>query len=538
MKNSLTFTSIIVGILGAVIVSASSFYIVLKFGALPWPTIMVTLLSMSILKLFKKNDLAEITITHTIMSAGSMVAGGVAFTIPGYLLLGGKLSDINPQLFTITLIIGSILGAILSFVFRKKMIEEDKLEFPIGEAAYELVLANKGKNNMKFVSIGAIFSSIIAILRDYSFRLGKPNFIPTIYSIPNTTIGFYVSPLLVGVGYILGFMNTFIWFIGGAITYLIARPYALEHGIKDFDVMKNSFGMGFMIGIGISIILKILFSYFSKPSKNKNNGIKLLVLIISLIFVGLINFFYRLPIVLCIVLIIICILCTVIAGYSTGKTAINPMEIYAIMTILIISFLNSLLNNLKIGNSIFHTNLSMLTLFLISSIVAIACGLAGDILNDFKSGYKLKVSPTQQFIGELIGAVVSSFVISFLFFIFFNVYKNIGPQSNNPDLIVLQASIVASVIKGIPFMDLFIIGLIAGMLLNIGKLPILTLGIGIYLPFFLTIPVFIGGLINLIFSSISKGTHNKFMLFSNGMMAGEAIIGVILSILAYIHLLN
>ena len=113
MKNHLTLPAIIIGILGAILVSASSFYIVLKFGALPWPTIMVTLISMSALNLFKRTDLNEITITHTIMSAGSMVAGGVAFTIPGYLLLGGKLTDIDKGLFTLTLIIGSILGAIL-----------------------------------------------------------------------------------------------------------------------------------------------------------------------------------------------------------------------------------------------------------------------------------------------------------------------------------------------------------------------------------------------------------------------------------------
>ena len=70
----------------------------LKFGALPWPTIMVTLLSMMTLNFFKKANNKEITITHTIMSAGSMVAGGVAFTMPAYLILGGKLTDINQQL--------------------------------------------------------------------------------------------------------------------------------------------------------------------------------------------------------------------------------------------------------------------------------------------------------------------------------------------------------------------------------------------------------------------------------------------------------
>ena len=97
-EMNMTFSAVLIGIIGAILVSASSFYIVLKFGALPWPTIMVTLLSMMTLKFFKKTNNKEITITHTIMSAGSMVAGGVAFTVPAYIILGGKLTDINYHL--------------------------------------------------------------------------------------------------------------------------------------------------------------------------------------------------------------------------------------------------------------------------------------------------------------------------------------------------------------------------------------------------------------------------------------------------------
>ena len=74
------------------------------------------------------------------------------------------------------------------------------------------------------------------------------------------------------------------------------------------------------------------------------------------------------------------------------------------------------------------------------------------------------------------------------------------------------------------------------MLLNTAKLPILTFGIGIYLPFYLTIPVFTGGLIALVVNRFSKKSSEKFLLLSNGFMAGEAIVGVIISILAYIHL--
>jgi len=522
-ETSLTLLSVLIGIAGAIPVAASSFYIVLKFGALPWPTIMVTLISISLLKLFKRNNMKEITVTHTIMSAGSMVAGGVAFTLPGYLLSGGDLKDIDKMLLFFTILTGSILGAFLSYIFRKKLIEEEGLEFPIGEAAYTLVTSGKNKNSMKIVGIGTLISSVVSIF--------------------NGLLSFYVSPLLLGIGYILGFTNTFIWFLGGAFIHFIASPIAKFKNIANFDVMKNSFGMGFMIGIGISIIIKILLPKKQEIKKGKNtksskmssiNSAPVLGILMIFAFV-MISMIYKISIFLSLVVIIICILCAAIAGYSTGKTGINPMEIYAVISILAIAFLNRLLNGLKIGNSTFSTNITLLSLFFIACIVAVACGLAGDILNDFKSGFNMKVPPFDQFIGEIIGATVSSAVITFLFFIFFNIYKNIGPKENS-DLIVLQASIVASVIKGIPFIHLFWTGLLAGLILNMLNIPVLTFGIGIYLPFYLTLPVFIGGLLNSVAKKISEKFSSDALLFANGLMSGEAITGVILSIIAYVKL--
>ena len=533
-EKSLTLLSVLIGIAGAIPVSASSFYIVLKFGALPWPTIMVTLISISLLKLFKRNSMKEITVTHTIMSAGSMVAGGVAFTLPGYLLLGGNLKDIDKMLLFFTILTGSILGAFLSYIFRKKLIEEEGLEFPIGEAAYTLVSSGKNKDSMKIVGVGTLISSAISIFRDFSFFKGKAPFIPTVYTLKNGMLSFYVSPLLLGIGYILGFTNTFIWFLGGAFIHFIAAPIAKFKNIADFDIMKNSFGMGFMIGIGIAIVLKIIFvNKMKKDTENKSIVAKLLVL--SVISIIIITFIYKLPIFLSLVLVLISILCTIIAGYSTGKTGVNPMEIYAIITILLISFLNKMLNGLNIGGIKFYTNLNTLILFMLACIITVACGLAGDILNDFKSGYKMKVKPSEQLFGELIGAIVSSFVITFLFFVFFKVYKVIGPVENT-ELIALQASIVATVINGIPFLGIFFMGLAAGLILSLLNLPILTFGIGIYVPFYLTSTVFLGGLVSFIGNKVSKNSHSKLLLISNGLMSGEAIVGVILSIMAYIGL--
>ena len=533
-KLNITFPAVFIGIVGAILVSASSFYIVLKFGALPWPTIMVTLLSMITLKFFKRTDNREITITHTIMSAGSMVAGGVAFTVPAYIILGGKLSDINQYLLCITILIGSIAGSFLSYIFRSKLIEEEKLEFPIGEAAYNLVKSGENMENIRYVAFGTLFSSIIALFRDFSFSKGKPPFIPALLSLKNGLLSLYVSPLLVGIGYVLGFVNTFVWFLGGAVIVFIGEPLAKIFKLNDFAIMKNSFGMGFMIGIGIAVILKIIFSNKSKNEKNNQNIFKKLsfLSIFSMIIIILI---YKLPIFLALVLILISILCTIIAGYSTGKTGVNPMEIYAIITILLISFLNKILNGLNIFGIKFSADLTTLTLFLLACIIAVACGLSGDILNDFKSGYRMNVNPKDQLVGELIGSIVSSFVITFLFFVFFRIYKNIGPVENT-DLIALQASIVATVINGIPFLGIFFAGLIFGMVLSLLNLPVLTFGIGIYVPFYLTSTVFLGGLISYFANRHSKKLHSNLLLLSNGLMSGEAIVGVILSVAAYIGL--
>lgn len=533
-KLNITFPAVFIGIVGAILVSASSFYIVLKFGALPWPTIMVTLLSMITLKFFKRTDNKEITITHTIMSAGSMVAGGVAFTVPAYIILGGKLSDINQYLLCITILVGSIAGSFLSYIFRSKLIEEEKLEFPIGEAAYNLVKSGENMENIRYVAFGTLFSSIIALFRDFSFSKGKPPFIPALLSLKNGLLSLYVSPLLVGIGYVLGFVNTFVWFLGGAVIVFIGEPLAKIFKLNNFAIMKNSFGMGFMIGIGIAVILKIIFSNKSKNEKNNQNIFKKLsfLSIFSMIVIILI---YKLPIFLALVLILISILCTIIAGYSTGKTGVNPMEIYAIITILLISFLNKILNGLNIFGIKFSADLTTLTLFLLACIIAVACGLSGDILNDFKSGYRMNVNPKDQLVGELIGSIVSSFVITFLFFVFFRIYKNIGPVENT-DLIALQASIVATVINGIPFLGIFFAGLIFGMVLSLLNLPVLTFGIGIYVPFYLTSTVFLGGLISYFANRHSKKLHSNLLLLSNGLMSGEAIVGVILSVAAYIGL--
>ena len=88
MRGQLTLRGVVIGVLGCVIITASSAYTALKMGALPWPIIFAAVISLFFLKLMGNASLNEANVTHTIMSAGAMVAGGLAFTIPGAWMLG------------------------------------------------------------------------------------------------------------------------------------------------------------------------------------------------------------------------------------------------------------------------------------------------------------------------------------------------------------------------------------------------------------------------------------------------------------------
>ena len=122
-RNPITVRGLAVGIIGLIIITASSMYVALRMGALPWPTVFVTVVSMAILGKAKNSTLEEINCTHTLMSAGAMVAGGLAFTLPGLWMLD---SEAELSLFQIAVIAvtGALLGTFFTMIFRHTLIED------------------------------------------------------------------------------------------------------------------------------------------------------------------------------------------------------------------------------------------------------------------------------------------------------------------------------------------------------------------------------------------------------------------------------
>ena len=259
--EQLTIRSLLLGAVGSAVITASSMYIALRMGALPWPTIFVAVLSMTVLKILGNTNLREISIAQTAMSAGAMVAGGMAFTLPGLWIIGVWS---GPQVFAdhwwevlAIALAGMILGALVTWRLRPKYIERGVLPYPIGKAAAQtLITGDQGgrKSQLLFGAMG--FSAVFTYLRD---RLGL---IPAAlssrwFATRHMDVGVMISPMALGIGYLIGPLATGVWFFGAILAYLLIVPVGPALGLlasTDAAVaFKNTLGLGLMVGQGLEL---------------------------------------------------------------------------------------------------------------------------------------------------------------------------------------------------------------------------------------------------------------------------------------------
>ena len=142
VKGQLTLRGIVIGCVGCAIITAASVYTALKMGALPWPIVFAAIISLCFLKALGhgKASLNEANVTHTVMSAGAMVAGGLAFTIPGIWMLGYA-DEVGWFEMLLVAVSGVIMGLVCTALLRRHFIEDSELEYPIGEAAAQTLIA-------------------------------------------------------------------------------------------------------------------------------------------------------------------------------------------------------------------------------------------------------------------------------------------------------------------------------------------------------------------------------------------------------------
>lgn len=531
-KEQFTVRAIVIGVIGSIILTCSSMFVALKASSLPWPVMFVALVSMFALKGMGHTNVNEINVAHTCMSAGSMVAGGLAFTIPGIFILNNNAELDVLQLMLVT-VGGTVLGLIFTSLLRKHFVVTANMPYAMGQAAAEVVVVgDEGgkKTGALFGSLG--IAGLWTVLRDWFAAVPAVTWIPGMQNYGSLG-GIWWSPMLIAVGYLIGPVTIGVWFLGAVIGDFGILIGGQAAGLWDAAAaagIKSSLGLGWMVGVGLAITAKeiipraksIFGGMFSKDQAGdaivpmRWAPIVILVLAVGFVFV------LDLPIIAVIITLLGVWLTTAMSSQCVGQSAINPMEVFGIFVMAIAKVACSL----EVNQAVF-----------VAAIVAIAAGLTGDVMNDFKSGSILHTDPKAQWYGEFIGGVIGAVVAVGVMVILVKAYG--GSVFGSEMFPAAQAAAVASVVGGIANVPVFFGGLIASIAIYFITPRFTMLGLGIYLPFYLSFTAFIGGMVNLVvkkaapsFASGSTGT-----VVASGLLAGEGFIGVVIAMIQAIQIL-
>ena len=526
MKDQLTVRGMVIGALGCVVITTSSMFIALKLSSLPWPIIFVSLVSMFCLKGLGNTNLKEINVAQTAMSAGAMVAGGLAFTIPGIWMLDSNANVSVVHLLVLTLG-GVILGLIFTALFKTHFIERTEHHYPMGEACAETLTAGDtggSKARILFITMGA--AAVFTFIRDWFQKIPAVLLNQKMLGY-GSTCGAYISPMLVGIGYLIGPVYIFVWFAGAVIADFGILLAGTEAGLWDAAyaaTVKASLGIGMMVGTGIGIICKNILpkakQIFGGMFIKKYAGDAIVPMrwapIVMVVLAFAFTMWLDMGVIPSIITIVGVWITTAMSAECVGMTGINPMEIFGIIVLIAA----------KACSSIDGTEA-----FFVAAVVAVACGLCGDVMNDFKAGQILETNAKAQWIAECIGGIIGAFVSVGVLLIIISAYG--GDCFGGQMFPAAQAGAVAAMVGGISNLPAFWIGFGIALILYFLNFPVMTLGLGVYLPFYLSTTAFIGGLIRLITDKFVPRLEegNTGTIIASGLLGGEGITGVIIALI-------
>ena len=577
-----TVTSILMGIILAVVFGAANAYLGLKVGMTVSASIPAAVISLGVIRvIMKKNSILESNMVQTIGSAGESLAAGAIFTMPALFLWAEEGKIDMPGYLEITLIalFGGILGVLFMIPLRKALIVEEHgtLPYPEGMACAEVLLAGEeGGSNASTVfagmGLGAAFKFIVDGLK----------IVPSDITTPNIKgyagqIGVEIYPALIGVGYICGPSISSYMFAGGIIAWLVLIPAVVFFGGSiDFATLGNTGLAGQTIAEvyaanGASAIWSNVIKYVGAGAIATGGVISLLKSLPLIIktFAGAMKSLkntsggtnvrtdrdMKMPVVLGIILIVIILIWLVpsvpvsllgafliaIFGFffATGSSRMvgligssnNPVSGMAIATLLISTFVLKATGNTGMAG--------MTGAIAIGSIICVIAAIAGDTSQDLKTGFIVGATPAKQQVGELIGVVASGFAIAGVMSLL-----NKAWGFGSAEIPAPQATLMKMIVEGImdaklPWVLVFM-GVFLALALEVLRVPVMPFAIGLYLPIYLSCGIMVGGVVRLFLDKKKEAEAKKKEMISNGtlycagMIAGEGLVGILMAVLAII----
>ena len=582
--KELTLRGIILGALITVIFTASNVYLGLKVGMTFASSIPAAVISMAVLKFFKDSSILENNMVQTQASSAGTLSS-VIFVLPGLLMMG-YWQDFPFWQTMLICAAGGTLGVLFTIPLRRAMVVNSDLPYPEGVAAAEILKAGNhadGDSGVKDIAYGGVLAGLVAFLTN-GLRVmadGASAWIQTGKAAFQLPMG--LSLALLGAGYLMGFT------MSGDIA---ADASLIDAAMVVWKTKVRFIGVG-TIGIAaiwtLLILMKPMIEGMVHSFRMLKGGqaesehrvdidlspktmIYILIATVVLIVISLHHFIAAAPISpeLSILLVVVCTFLAVFigffvaaaSGYMAGLvgSSSSPISGIGIISVIVISLVLVSIGN---ASGLFETVdgqkfLTALTLFT-ASIVLTTATISNDNLQDLKTGLLVDATPWRQQVALIIGCFVGALVIAPVLEILYHAYGFSGALPR-PDmdpsqaLSAPQATLMTTISQGIFTNKLewtyILTGVGLGAVLitidaflkkvsnKVFGLPVIAVGIGIYLPPSINMPVIVGAFLAWIMTRHIAKLGNKEVsakaerfgtLFSAGLIVGESLMGVILA---------
>jgi putative OPT family oligopeptide transporter len=569
-----TVKAFILGMLLSMILAGANAYLGLFAGMTVSASIPASVLSMGLLRFFKRNNILENNNAQTAASSGEAIAAGAIFTLPAMIILGAW-AHFSYLWVTIIAVFGGALGVLFTIPLRRSLIIEKQLCYPEGIATAEVLkTGQKGGAGVWCIAKAAIASGL--------FKIGAgaiglwPEAVEGARAIGGSLIyfGTNLSPALLSVGYIVGLNIAVLIFIGGACNWFVAVPICA--GLQNRPEEMNStvdwayqiwrsqtryIGVGSMLVGGLWTIFSIRGSLLSgftsglkayrgmaKPDRTeKDIPMKWVIAAIAVsvvplfllyqVFVGDIHASAAMAV----IMLVAGFFFATVAGYLAGLvgSSNNPISGVTIATLLF----SALVLLVLMGKDAVNGPAAAI---IVGSVICCAAAIAGDNMQDLKTGYIVGATPWKQQLINLAGTIAGALVIAPIMTLLQKAYGFAGQPGAGPKALAApQANLMASVAQGVfkgqlPWDFIFIGMAVAAGIIALDlylqkrgstfRTPILAVAIGFYLPLELSVPIFFGGIIASLVARHSKSESHDGILFASGLITGEALMGIIIAV--------
>ena len=581
---------ILIGVFLSVVMGAANVYLGLKAGMTVSASIPAAVIGMVMLRQIRAlnkessaGSILEANQIQTAASAGESLAAGIIFTMPALILIG-VWQEFDMMLTTVIAFTGGLLGILFMIPMRKVFIvrNEDNLQYPEGLACASVLEAGQGmgsSNSASLVVKGTLIGGLFKIL--ISFFGVLKGVLEGAVLVGNRIFFFGgdISPALLAVGFIVRLNIAVLIFIGGFLGWLVGIPLlgsGLEfaedplHGASTLWSTKIRYvGVGAMVIGGLASILKVRKGLAdaikilidtqkgdnqNEIPKNQRDLPASAINIFSLLAVLLVGFVYYnitgstgITILTTFIMIIMAFFFTAVASYIVGLVG-NSNSPVSGMTITAVLFTGGMLYVFG-----FSGTEGMVATLGVAAIVCCAACTSGDVCNDLKTGQIVGSRPYRQQIMQIIGVGVASLVMAPILQL---LHENTPGGIGGRELAAPQAGLFASLANGffgdgnLP-LDMVAIGAGLGILILTldyflfdknkpggFRLHLMPIAVGMYLPFGLSTPILIGGLIAYFLTKRSKLANTddhvlqNGVLLSSGLIAGESLMGILLALFA------